>query len=270
MIFVELVTMRKRKVKITKIIIQCNVYWRILLLVVFLTCSRTEFTFNFCLVLEFFYTGETSGRRGASSLTCPYCAQAGFTPRTLMAHCIEKHSASSVPSKTDQVVVCKIFPLSSDSARASGSSARENFRPWRIDPFLNGSVNGDVPSEFRCVRSVSLRQRIEVDLVLLHLLIISRRFTTMAVSVMNVIPSLHRLLRSNPNDRQKKRYVERIGEARWMTKASSSSRKIRTMKRPMRTKTLHWRWTMSNSKPWLNSNNVVRKSHGNVWWTHLR
>lgn len=56
------------------------------------------------IVLEVFYRGELNSRRTTVSLTCPYCAQSGFIPRTLLAHCADKHSQ---PSKAPQVVVCK-------------------------------------------------------------------------------------------------------------------------------------------------------------------
>ena len=65
--------------------------------------------FDGLTVLEIFYRGDSMARQFAVSLTCPYCAQSGFIPQTLLSHCVEKHSATM---KANQIVVCKIFYVS--------------------------------------------------------------------------------------------------------------------------------------------------------------
>ncbi|CAF1439061.1 unnamed protein product [Adineta ricciae] len=57
---------------------------------------------------ELFYSGESTSRRTAVSLTCPHCGLSGFIPRTLLTHCVEKHSSTSVQNKNSQVVMCPI------------------------------------------------------------------------------------------------------------------------------------------------------------------
>ncbi len=61
------------------------------------------------LFLEIFYGGETIARRTVVSLTCSHCGLAGFIPRTLLTHCLEKHPSTSVQDKNTQAVVCKTF-----------------------------------------------------------------------------------------------------------------------------------------------------------------
>jgi hypothetical protein len=65
--------------------------------------------FYLSFVLEIFYGGESIARRTIVSLTCSHCAVSGFIPRTLLTHCVEKHSTQT---KTAQAVVCKTFLFS--------------------------------------------------------------------------------------------------------------------------------------------------------------
>ena len=65
--------------------------------------------FDDFFLVEIFYAGETISRRTVVSLTCSHCGQAGFIPRTLLTHCIEKHPSTAVPDKNNQAVVCKTF-----------------------------------------------------------------------------------------------------------------------------------------------------------------
>ncbi|CAF0723011.1 unnamed protein product [Adineta steineri] len=62
---------------------------------------------------ELFYAGESISRRTVVSLTCPHCGLSGFIPRTLLTHCIEKHSSTSIQNKNSQVVMCPICVTSS-------------------------------------------------------------------------------------------------------------------------------------------------------------
>ena len=59
------------------------------------------------LHLDLFYAGETIPHRSIVSLSCPYCAELGFLPRTLLKHCSEQHSTISMDNLTKQLVVCK-------------------------------------------------------------------------------------------------------------------------------------------------------------------
>lgn len=68
---------------------------------------KSSLNILFLFVLEIFYAGETIPRRTAVSLTCSHCGLAGFIPRTLLTHCVEKHSSASTSNKNNQVVVCK-------------------------------------------------------------------------------------------------------------------------------------------------------------------
>jgi hypothetical protein len=73
--------------------------------------NRLNIIFQFYF-LEIFYAGESIPRRTVVSLTCPHCGIAGFIPRTLLTHCVEKHSSISLQDKNSQVVVCKTFIFS--------------------------------------------------------------------------------------------------------------------------------------------------------------
>lgn len=68
---------------------------------------RNIITYFINIILELFYAGEPIPRRTVVSFTCPHCGLAGFIPRTLLIHCVEKHPSPSSQTKTAQAVVCK-------------------------------------------------------------------------------------------------------------------------------------------------------------------
>lgn len=57
------------------------------------------------LCLDLFYGGETIVHRSIVSLTCPYCADVGFLPRTLFTHCLDKHPILPSTQSTHSLVV---------------------------------------------------------------------------------------------------------------------------------------------------------------------